>query len=165
MRNENKLFNIIYNIVHEKGKNYFPLFEFIKFKELGDSEMKKFMEFCSLQNPSEPIWKNICARFTKEPKESKHSISSPKSHKISVPAILPHEDLTVETPITEEPTQTPRSSRKKSSPEKEYQVGHDLLSGIFASMSTMKGKVSLSSSSKNTGFISLLLKKDNNTNF
>lgn len=165
IRTESKLFAFIYNIVRDCGESYFRLYDLVRFNELSDSEMKLFVDSCNITNINETIWKSICSRFSKT---SNSSLRSPKREKLAVPVILPHDDLTVEVPITEEITQLPKSPKKKKSSEShEYKPSKDdiLSGGIFGSIPVLKGKVALSSSSKNTGFISLLLKNGNNTNF
>ena len=53
-RNENTLFNFIFDLVTVKGRTYQPLFEFIHFEDIGVDEMARFVntfktEQCSFQ--------------------------------------------------------------------------------------------------------------------
>ena len=169
IRNENTLFNFVFDLVSVKGRTYQPLFEFIHFEDIGVEEMSRFVNAFNASSLSEPVWRSIGRRLTAE--QSHVSVAqSPiprkksKERKTSAP-LLTHEDITEDAPpsdIDESPP-TPKKGRKiiaTYSPSQNHPF-----KGVLSSMQNLKGKVAISASSKNTGFLSKLIKNGNMTNF
>ena len=171
-RNENTLFNIIFDLVSQKGRNYFPLFEFINFEEIGFEEITRFVNAFNASSLSETIWRSIGRRLTNrsigadDTDAPKTSVPRKKSGKKKLSHPLPpqtHEDITEDFPVTED--DAPEDTPKKGEKTEVFEVGENPFQGVLNSFPVLKGKVAISSSSKNTGFLSKIVNFDNNTNF
>ena len=170
IRNENTLFNFVFDLVSVKGRTYQPLFEFIHFEDIGVEEIARFVNAFNASSLSEPVWRSIGRRLTAEqshlsvpPSPSPIPRKKSKERKTTTP-LLTHEDITEDAPNSDqdEAVPTPKKGRKVIAT---YNLGSDPFKGVLSSMQNLKGKVAISASSKNTGFLSKLVKHGNMTNF
>jgi hypothetical protein len=163
-RDENTLFNIIFDIVSSKGKSYVQLYDFINFEDLGTEEITRFVNGVNSDSISETAWKSIGRRLISTSAEVQSTSSAPneeKKAKKKKRAKAADDDDADDDADVDSDDEEPKDDGKTVV----FEVGEHPFKGVINSFNTLKGKVAINASSKNTGFLTRIVKADNNTNF